>query len=780
MIRRAARFRLVPVAAAAWAVAAATTLTPGIAPAVAWSCWAIALAGVGVLALRRPRTRIGIIAVLTLAAAAAAASHVALAQPSRSALDAMALDGGRAVAITADVVGKVERRATGELAFDALATRIAAGPVATDVHVEVVVRIRPGDVDRLAALEVGSTVLVNGTTYPAQPGDRAVLVVAARSLEVVAPASGAAAVASGLRRGLLGATVGLPQPGAGLVPGLAVGDTSRVGPELDTAMKRSSLSHLTAVSGANCALVVGIAFGAAALAGLGRRVRVGCGVAALAGFVVLVTPEPSVVRAAAMAGAAMLAVLLGRPAVGMSVLSLAVALLMIADPWLSTSLGFALSAAATAALLVAARPLAVGLARWMPRALALALAVPLAAQLACGPLLVLIAPSVPVYGVIANLLAAPAAPAATLVGLAACLAQPLPWLQSGLAAIAWVPASWIAATARLFSGLPGGQLPWLEGWWGAAVLAACGFAVGIVVLVRARARGWPRALRFASVLLVAATAGVSVGTTVLTTASAVLTVPGQWAILACDIGQGDAVLVRSAGHVALIDTGPEPARLAACLDKTAIARIDLLVLTHYDADHRGGLDAVIGHVDTVVHGPPVTDADRAVLAALERGGATLTDGRSGLHGRLGGAAWRVIWPVGESRGFPGGNDAGVVVEFTGGGVPASVFLADLSAAPQRAIVAGALARQVDVVKVAHHGSADQDPELYRLLSPTVALISVGADNDYGHPRPETIAFLEAAGVAIARTDQFGIVALWSTPDGVAVWRERAGDVRGAG
>ena len=284
----------------------------------------------------------------------------------------------------------------------------------------------------------------------------------------------------------------------------------------------------------------------------------------------------------------MLAVLLGRPAVGLSVLSLAVALLMVADPWLSTSLGFALSAAATAALLVAARPLAVGLARWMPRALALALAVPLAAQLACGPLLVLIAPSVPVYGVIANLLAAPAAPAATLVGLAACLAQPLPWLQAGLAAIAWVPASWIAATARLFSELPGGQLPWLEGWWGAAVLAGCGFAVGIVILVRDRARGWPRALRFAAVLVVAATAGVSAGATLLTTASAVLTVPGQWSILACDIGQGDAVLVRSAGQVALIDTGPEPARLTACLDKTAITRIDLLVLTHYDADHRGG------------------------------------------------------------------------------------------------------------------------------------------------------------------------------------------------
>ena len=107
MTRGAARFRLVPVAAAAWAVAGVSTLSPGIAAAAAWSCWAIALGLVAVLAVRRRHARLGVIAVLTLAAAAATASHVALAQPSRTALEGMALDGGRAVAITADVVGKI-------------------------------------------------------------------------------------------------------------------------------------------------------------------------------------------------------------------------------------------------------------------------------------------------------------------------------------------------------------------------------------------------------------------------------------------------------------------------------------------------------------------------------------------------------------------------------------------------------------------------------------------------------------------------------------------------
>src|SRR3954452_9236379 len=167
----------------------------------------------------------------------------------------------------------------------------------------------------------------------------------------------------------------------------------------------------------------------------------------------------------------------------MAILSLSVAALLVADPWLAGSLGFALSTVATASLLLFARPLAAGLSRYLPRALAYALSVPLAAQLACGPLLVLITPVVPIYGVLANLLAEPAAPVATIVGLAACLAAPIPVLQSGLAALAWVPASWIAGTAETVTAIPGDLVPWLEGWPGAAALTVVGLAIGILVVV---------------------------------------------------------------------------------------------------------------------------------------------------------------------------------------------------------------------------------------------------------------------------------------------------------
>ena len=719
------------------------------------------------------------IVLLALAASAAAASHVALAQPARAEAEGFALSGGRAVSIEATVIGKVEHRPTGEWVFDALATRVTTGEVGDPVLFDIAVRVQPSRVDRPDLLDVGARVEVRGTARAAPTGDRAVLTVAAsRSLRVVAGARGLLAVAADLRRDLVDSTAGLPDPGAGLIPGLAVGDTSAVAGELDAAMKESSLSHLTAVSGANCAIVVGLAFGAVAAAGGSRGARVTAGMVALAGFVLLVTPEPSVVRAGTMAAIAMLGVLLGRTGAGLALLCLAVTILLACDPWLAGSLGFALSAAATASLLLFARPLADGLAGRMPRALAVALSVPLAAQLACGPLLVLITPTLPLYGVVANLLAAPAAPVATIVGLAACLASPLPWVQSGLTAIAWLPGSWIAGTAHTFSALPGDQVPWLEGGVGVAALAVVSLAIGTVV---AKPSMRTRPLRIAAGLLLAIVVGIVGGGAALASIVGRWTLPEQWSVLACDVGQGDAVIVRSAGAVALIDTGPDPESLERCLTRVGVDRIDLLVLTHFDLDHVGGVAALAGRVTTIVHGPTGSADDVRLRAALEEEGAGTVLARPGMHGTLGTATWRVLWPPAESRAFPAGNDASVVIDIRGAGLPSSLFLGDLSASPQAALAAsGALDPPYDLVKVAHHGSADQHTRLYALADPATALVTVGADNTYGHPRAEILGPLEDLGATIARTDVQGLIALWRTDAGVKVWRERGNDVAPAG
>jgi competence protein ComEC len=790
--RRLTHLRLVPVAGAAWVSAVSTTFFPASAAAAALTLWAACLAMLGVVlsiarrrrgsaVRRRRRARAAVIVTLVLAAAAGAASHVAFAQPARDEAGRFGLGGGRAVVLGATVVGKLETRSTGEWAFDAVATRIATGSVADAVHIDVTVRVQPAEVDHPRQLDVGSTVEVRGTARAAAPGDRAVLTVtASRGVHVLTSPQGVLAVASELRRSLVRSAAGLPPPGAGLIAGLAVGDTSAVSGELDAAMKRSSLSHLTAVSGANCAIVVGLAFAAVAAAGGSRRTRIGAGSAALIGFILLVTPEPSVVRAGAMAGIAMLGVLLGRTGVGMAVLSLAVTALLIADPWLAASLGFALSTVATASLLLFARPLATGLARWMPRALALALSVPLAAQLACGPLLVAITPSVPLYGVVANLLAAPAAPFATVVGLIACLTAPLPWVQSGLTAIAWLPASWIAGTATTFSALPGGQLPWWEGWPGVLSLTLTSTAIGIMVAVPPARSGLFRGLRRVCALLLAVVTGVAAGGAALATAAGVWTLPSSWTVLACDVGQGDAVLLRSAGAVALVDVGPDPARLEECLSRAGVQRIDLLVLTHFDLDHVGGVAAVLGRVGTALHGPAESPAAAAVLSRLESAGARTVPARAHLTGTLGDARWRVLWPPPRSHAFAGGNDASVVLDVRGGGVPAALFLGDLSASPQSALVASdALAPPYDLVKVAHHGSADQDPRLYGVAEPAVALVTVG-QNTYGHPRSEILDVLSGLGARIARTDRAGLIAIWRAGRDLLVWRERGGDVPAAG
>jgi competence protein ComEC len=381
--------------------------------------------------------------------------------------------------------------------------------------------------------------------------------------------------------------------------------------------------------------------------------------------------------------------------------------------------------------------------------------------------------------VLANLLAAPAAPVATLIGLAACLAAPMPVVRDGLAALAWLPASWIASTAETVTTLPGGTLPWPEGWPGAALLAVVGVAVGVVIAVRSHGAGRERLVRGVAIIVVAVTAGAGGGLSALGSVAGRWTLPQDWSVLACDVGQGDAVLLRSAGAVMLVDTGPAAAPLAACLARVGIVHIDVLVLTHFDLDHVGGAAAVTGMVGTVLHGPAYGDGD-GILAVLRSGGARVVPAHAGMNGTVGRAGWRVLWPRAESPGYPFGNDASVVVDVRGGGVPPTLLLGDLSASPQRALAASAaLQPPYAVVKVAHHGSADQDAGLYRQVAPTIAIVTVGIDNDYGHPRDEAMAIFAELGARVMRTDLEGVVAVSPAVGGWELWRERGSRV-GAG
>ncbi|WES65332.1 ComEC/Rec2 family competence protein [Microbacter sp. GSS18] len=766
--------RLIPAAALAWVAAAICTAWTAWALPVAIGGWCAAggAAGAAVLAARAGPRRAWAIAALSLALAAAAATQVAAVAPGRDAIGDLPVYGGRPVVVTATVAGKVEPWGEDSRAFDAVVSRVDSGERSFAVGARAVVTVSRGAADAATSLDVGAVVRVPGTLRPLSGPDRAVLEVAGdETITVVRAPRGFLAVLSGLRSGLTARAAALPGAGAELIPGLAVGDTGAVSADLDRAMKTSSLSHLTAVSGANCALVVGLAYALLSAVSAPRWGRVAGGALALAGFVCLVTPEPSVVRAATMAAIAMLSALTGRGAAGVSILSLAVALVLAVDPWLAASLGFALSVAATAALLVLARPLGHSLERSLPRVLAWLLAVPAAAQIACGPLIVLIDPNVSAYGIVANLLAAPAAPAATVLGLLACLAAPLPLLADGLAALAWVPATWVAVTAQTFAGLPGSTLAWLSGIPGALGLALAGAIVVVAAVPLGRARA-ARAIRAAAVVAVLGGLGAVAGASALAAWGARAGVPAAWRMFVCDVGQGDALLLRSEGAVALVDTGEDPRALGTCLRLAGVTAIDMLVLTHFDADHAGAAESLAGRVGFVLHGP-VDDRGRRTLAALAAGGARHSEAAAGMSGRLGAAHWRVLWPRAGSRVFGAGNDASVVLDVRGGGLPPAVLLGDLSAAPQGALArSGALGGPAVVVKVAHHGSADQDAALYELIGAPVGVVSVGAGNPHGHPRAAALDLLEELGVRVLRTDRLGALALWEEGGRVRVWSER--------
>ncbi|MDQ1122072.1 competence protein ComEC [Microbacterium trichothecenolyticum] len=750
------------VAAVTWASAAAATMCPDLV--VLWAVLAVA-SGACVVALSWVRRPALAVAAVALACAAAAGGSVAALAPVRAQIDALQVGGGRQLELTAVVVGHISGTANGGAWFDATATRVAAGSVSLSGEIPSRIGVDGDGRAALAASGQGSEVRLVGRAIPARAGERAVLVL--RATEVLsAPAPGGVwGWFESLRDGLVASTRGLPQPGAGLVPGLAVGDTSSLDAATETAMNASSLSHLTAVSGANCALVVGAAFAALALAGAPRWLRVAGALTVLVGFVGLVTPEPSVVRAAAMAAIALLAVVLGRPAAGVAVLSAAITVLLIADPWLSTSLGFALSAAATAALLILARPLARGMERWMPRALALPLAVPTAAQLVCGPLIVLIDPHVPLLGIAANLVADPAAAPATVAGVLACV-SPVPWLRDGLTALAWVPASWIAAVAHTTSTIGAQNLPWPDGAVGAALLAVVSTAIVVAIV---RPRRIPCVTALASIV-VTVVVGLVAGQVAIRTVAGPLTVPTTWDVAMCDVGQGDATLWRSGDAVALVDAGPEPDLLAQCLQTFGVARLDLVVLTHFDLDHVGGSRAVLGRAALVVHGPVDAPDDQRLLDDFAAAGARLQQASTGMTGTVGDTRWQALGPA--PRDAPG-NDASVALDVVGPDFPRTVLLGDLGADAQAALMRRVDVPRVDVVKVSHHGSADQDPDLYRRLHPAVGLIGVGAQNRYGHPTASLLSTLSALGVVVGRTDTDGDLAVSMDDEArLTLWRAK--------
>ncbi|MEU6380217.1 ComEC/Rec2 family competence protein [Streptomyces sp. NPDC046909] len=628
-------------------------------------------------------------------------------------------------------------------------------------------------------------VRVSGRLAPAAVGgDRIAAVVRVRGQEVprvVAGASGVQRVAGRLRGGLREATDGLAGDARALLPGLVVGDTSRVTAELDEAFKETDLAHTLAVSGSNLTIILALLIGPPGLAqrverrGLAPRLGIPLRTTALLGgaltlaFVVVCRPDPSVLRAAACGTVVLLALATGRRRSLIPALATAVLLLVLYDPWLARSYGFLLSVLATGALLTLAPRWSEALRRRrVPPRLAEALAAAGAAQALCAPVVAVLSARVSLVAVPCNLLVEFAVAPATVLGFAALATAPVAMpVAKALAWCASWPAGWIADVARTGAALPGAGVDWPGSWTGAVLLALATLAV---VTVGRRLLRHPWWCGVCGVLLVLAVVQPPPLTRVITGWP-----PPGWRFAMCDVGQGDAtVLAAGDGTGVVVDAGPDPELVDGCLRTLGITRIPLVVLTHFHADHVAGLPGVlrgraVGAIETTGFEEPA-DQVEFVRRHAARQRIPLTRAVAGERRRTGPLSWEVVWPPasgGDGLQAPeaeGPNDASVTLFVRSGGLRL-LLLGDLEPPAQRALLrspAGAALGGVDVLKVAHHGSAYQDPELIRRVAPRLALISVGRDNSYGHPAPGTVAALRALGAVVLRTDEDGALAVTGT------------------
>jgi len=546
----------------------------------------------------------------------------------------------------------------------------------------------------------GQTIRVSAKVLASKEKRVAALLIVSHRVDVVTPPSLWAKSLSKIRLGLREAT-GTGDAGA-LIPGMVIGDVSKQSVDFKNDMRRSGLTHLVAVSGANFAIVSSFVLWGMQFIFRRMNYRLIATAISLTAFISLVRPSPSVLRAAAMAAVLLFAHGTRKGQDSLPALGFAIAAVVIADPFQARDPGFALSVLATAGLLLFA-----------PKIKPQFLAPPIAAMAFCAPVIVAISGYISPMSIVANLLAAPAVTPITIVGFIAALISPVAQPISYLLIFLVKPfAAWIAWVARWSAQFP--VLTLKTGLYGficvALIIAAIYFgrkkfiAVFLVVII---AISWLQ--RFPA---------------------------GDWQVANCDIGQGDSMVINLHHHRAIvIDVGPDPQSEDRCLHQLGIKEIPLLILTHIHADHVGGLSGAKKH--------------------RKIGATWFGNIHAGAHAHIEDIDIDVLWPLAtDFDGNPNNASIAAIIrspDFT-------LFAAGDIEPPVQAQLISRIGK-VDIYKVAHHGSRYQDRTLMRELSPAIAVISVGKGNSYGHPAASTVSALTSLGAKVLRTDVDGAVAI---------------------
>ena len=616
--------------------------------------------------------------------------------------------------------------------------------------------------DDLLALRIGATYVVQGRLRATDRGDSEVAVLALRQVESMRhPPDVIDRLAAGLRDGLRRSVASSPEDQRALVPSLVVGDTSRISQAMSDDFKATGLTHLLAVSGANLALMLGVIL--ALLRGVGVRgwlVRAAA-VAGVGLFVIVCGPEPSVQRAAVMGLVSLAATGVGTGRRSIRGMCVAVVVLMALDPWLSRAPGFWLSLAACLGIVLLGPVFIQALTRWAPRWLAEALSIPLAAQIMTQPIVTWLSDQVSLVGVLANVVAGPFVGPTTALGFAAactCMLPPVSTMLGWAAGWSAQPIVWIAeAGARL----PNATIAWVPGPVGLLmVMLACG---ALPVLAQPVLRRWWATMIVGALLC-----------------SGMVWRPAQpgwpgedWRVAFCDVGQGDATVLRASPTTAvLVDVGPEPAPVLECLELLGVQQVPVVVLTHFHADHVRAFPAIARRfqLELVLTSPLQKPTFEAEQVRRTAGEAEVRATRSGETFAIGDVRWATIsaWqPRGGGSAVGQGesseeNDSSVVGVAHVQGL--SVMLAgDAEPAGQREALRQArrhgLSLRAQVLKLPHHGSSRQEPEFFAATGAVIAVASSGADNSYGHPADAALRLATQQGMAVARTDEDGSVAL---------------------
>ena len=573
----------------------------------------------------------------------------------------------------------------------------------------------------------------------------------------------------------------LPEPQASLAQGVLLGQRSALPADLSADLNTTNTSHLVVVSGSN---VVYVSAFATMLFGwfFGRRRGRLLSIAAVVAYTMLIGPSPPVVRALIMGVLVVLAGASGRRGSTATALLVAAAIMVGLDAQIVRDVSFQLSFSSAAGILYVASPLR----RWIIEGLAVALrvdelphwtgvvveplAMTVAAVAATAPLLALNFGRLSLVALPANALIVPAFPLILASSLLAALSGLLPAFRLPLAAPAYYVLTYWIDVARWLASLPHAAAE-VDGYsereaaatYAAIVVAGWLFVryvrppdvarLGVSRPMRVRWL-WSAAMLGVPAAALAASAGLALWPST----------PARLSVTVLDVGQGDAILVRTpSGQNVLIDGGPGGAVVRGLSENLPWhdRTIDLLVLTHPQRDHATGLIDVLARYDVrrVLAGPGVAHGPtyKAWLAAVRDEGLDVETARQGLSLNLGdGVRIEVVGPDAAMAGDRESNNSAAVLRLVWRDV-SFLLTGDIEAKAERALLADGVDLRATVLKVPHHGSTmSSTPAFLVAVRPSVAVVSSGKDNAFGHPAPEVVREL-AAYASVYNTADSGAV-----------------------